>query len=147
MLVREVMTDHARSIDSSELLADAAEVMRDSDVGMLPVFESGRLTGIVTDRDLVVRGIAEGKDPNLTTIREIMTPRTAFVFDDQDLAEAVRIMQENAVRRVPVLNRAKSLVGILSEVDLPKQDTSPGAQPEGSAQLEVPRSVSAPSDS
>ena len=122
MFVKEVMTDHATSVESSAALADAAMIMRDRNIGLLPVMEGGRLTGMVTDRDIVVRGIAEGKDPELTTIREIMTPRTAFVFDDQDVSEAVNVMRQNQVRRVAVLDHDRRLVGILSETDLPPSE-------------------------
>lgn len=119
MLVKEIMTAHVASIDSADALVDAAERMRDANVGILPVFEGGRLTGMLTDRDLVVRGIAEGKDPQLTTVREIMTPRTVFAFEDQNAAEAAKLMRENRVRRLPVLNHDRTLVGIVSLSDLP----------------------------
>jgi len=119
MLVREVMTNHATSIDSADVLTDAAELMRDRGVGILPVFESGRLTGMLTDRDLVVRALAAGKDPELTTVREVMTPRTVFVFEDQSLSEAAQLMRENRIRRLAVLNHERLLVGIISESDLP----------------------------
>lgn len=147
MMVREVMTNAARSIESSAVLADAAEMMRDTEVGFLPVFESGRLTGVVTDRDLVIRGLAEGKDPNFTTIREIMTPRTAFVFDDQDVTDAQQVMRENAVRRVAVLSRDERLVGVLSEADLSSGSSGGGDASQRDTELDLPRSLQAPSDS
>jgi CBS domain-containing protein len=120
MLVKEIMTRHATSIDSADMLSDAAERMRDSDVGVLPVFESGRLTGMLTDRDLVVRGIAEGKEPQTTTVREIMTPRVVFVFEDQNTREAAQLMRDQRVRRLVVLNHNHDSVGILSASDLPE---------------------------
>lgn len=123
------MTEFARTVDSSQLLSDAAEMMRDYGVGLLPVFESGRLTGMLTDRDLVVRGIAEGKDPNLTTIREIMTPRVVTVFDDEDLTHAQQIMRENRVRRVAVISHDRRLLGVLSVADL--DGDSDGQHPTG----------------
>lgn len=118
MLVRQAMTEFAKTVDSSALLSDAAELMRDHDVGLLPVFESGRLTGMLTDRDLVVRALAEGKDPNLTTIREIMTPRVVTVFEDEEVDRALQVMREQGVRRLAVLSHDQRLVGVLSQTDL-----------------------------
>jgi CBS domain-containing protein len=120
MLVKELMTKHATSIESSEALADAAELMRDHNVGILPVFEGGGLVGMLSDRDVVVRGIAEGKDPELTTVREIMTPRSVFVFEDQNIGEAAQMMRENRIRRLAVLDHDRNLVGIISSSDLPE---------------------------
>lgn len=117
MLVREIMTVQARSIESSAFMAEAAEVMRESDVGILPVLEGGRPTGMVTDRDLVVRGVAEGKDPERTTVRELMTPRAVFVFADQSEGEAAQLMEEQQVRRLLVLDHDHALVGIVSASD------------------------------
>lgn len=118
MQVKEIMSRNVQLVDSSTPLRDAAELMRDHDIGALPVGESGRLTGMITDRDLVVRGLAEGKDGALTTIREIMTPRLSFVFEDADVEEAARVMQEHQVRRLPVLDGAKRLVGVVSLGDI-----------------------------
>jgi len=136
MLVREVMTNFVKTVDSSMLLSEAAELMRDNQVGLLPVFESGRLTGMLTDRDIVVRGIAEGKDPERATVREIMTPRVATVFDDQNIEEAIGIMQQNQVRRLAVMNHEQRLVGVLSEVDLAdgRSGGSRGADADGADQ-------------
>jgi hypothetical protein len=107
--------DAARHIDRfGGMLSDAAERMRDSEVGVLPVFESGRLTGMLTDRDLVVRGMAEGKEPQTTTVREIMTPRAVYVFEDQNTSEAAQLMRDQRVRRLVVLNHNHDLVGIVS---------------------------------
>jgi len=119
MLVREVMSRHVVSVESNAVLLAAAELMRDGSVGILPVFEGGRLTGMLTDRDVVVRGVAEGKDPQLTTVREVMTPRSVFVFDDQNATEAAQLMRENRVRRLAVLDHQRSLVGVVSASDLP----------------------------
>jgi CBS domain-containing protein len=120
MLVTELMTQFAHTVESSMAMSDAAELMRDHNVGVLPVLEGERLTGMLTDRDLVVRGLAEGKDPELTTVREIMTPRVATVFDDQEIDEAIQVMRDNRVRRVAVISHDRRLLGVLSEADLPK---------------------------
>jgi CBS domain-containing protein len=142
MLVTELMTQFAHTVESSMAMSEAAELMRDHNVGLLPVLEGERLTGMLTDRDLVVRGLAEGKDPELTTIREIMTPRVATVFDDQDLDDAIQVMRDNRVRRVAVISHDRRLLGVLSEADLPHGH--PGrAELEEQAQ-DVPTTVNTP---
>lgn len=126
--------------------------MKEHSVGMLPVFDGGALVGIVTDRDIVVRAIAVGKSP-ATIVADVMTPRKAYVFEDQDAKEAQRVMQENSVRRVIVLDRNQKLVGVVSEADFSRNalsgiDDSRRSTSDGrSANLDVPRSVIAPSDS
>ena len=85
---------------------------------MLPVGENDRLIGMITDRDLAIRAVAEGKDPNRATVKDIMSPRVLYCYEDDDTKEAARSMGKNQVRRLPVLNRKKRLVGILSLGDL-----------------------------
>lgn len=143
MLVTELMTQFAHTVESSMAMSEAAELMRDHNVGMLPVLEGERLTGMLTDRDLVVRGLAEGKDPELTTIREIMTPRVATVFDDQDIDEAMRVMRDNQVRRVVVISHDRRMLGVLSEADLPKNAMSPPVSAESSQ--DIPTTLNTPS--
>jgi CBS domain-containing protein len=93
--------------------------MRDMNVGPLPVCgQDDRLSGIITDRDIVIRAVAEGKDPHSTRVREIMTPHVVYCFDDQDVQDAASLMEENQIRRLAVLNRNKRLVGILSLGDI-----------------------------
>jgi CBS domain-containing protein len=121
MQVREIMSKDVKLVDSSVAIADAATMMRDGNIGALPVGESGRLTGMITDRDLVVRGMAEAKDPNLTTVREVMTPQFLFVFEDQSVEEVGTFMAEHQIRRVPVLDREQRLVGMVSIGDLSQQ--------------------------
>ncbi len=119
MKVRDVMTKHVNLISPDTALAVAARRMRDEGVGCLPVGEGGQLVGIVTDRDMVVRAMAAGKDVNRFTVREIMSAEVVSCFDDQDAEEARRIMAENQVRRLPVLERRhRRLVGIVSIHDL-----------------------------
>jgi len=113
------MKAHARSIAADDAPAEAAEIMRDENVGILPVFEGDRLAGMLTDRDIVVRAIAGLRDPWLASVREIMTPHTLFVFDHQSAGEAMQLMRESRVRRLPVFDHERSLVGILSASDLP----------------------------
>jgi len=93
--------------------------MKQLDVGPLPVCgENDRLVGIVTDRDIAVRGVAEACDPKTTTVQQVMTPEVVFCYEDQDVREAARLMQERQIRRLVVLNRDKRLTGILSLGDL-----------------------------
>ena len=92
--------------------------MKAFDVGMLPVCENDRLIGTITDRDIVVRALAEGLNPSATTVREVMTPEIAYCFEDQTISEAAGVMEQRQVRRLPVLNREQHLVGIVSVGDL-----------------------------
>jgi CBS domain-containing protein len=92
--------------------------MRELDVGSLPVCDNDRLVGMVTDRDITVRATAGARDPAATWVRDVMTPGIVYCFEDQDVREAARLMEEKQIRRVAVLNRDKRLVGIVSLGDL-----------------------------
>jgi CBS domain-containing protein len=93
--------------------------MRDLDVGLLPVCgDNDRLVGMLSDRDITIRAVAEGQDPNKARIQDFMTPNLINVFEDQDVSDAARLMKQNQVRRLVVLNRDKRLVGIVSLGDL-----------------------------
>jgi CBS domain-containing protein len=93
--------------------------MRDLNVGPLPVCGSDdRLAGMITDRDIIVRAVAEGKDPRATPVREIMTPNVVYCFEDQDVHDAAALMEDNQIRRLVVLNHGKRLVGIVSLGDI-----------------------------
>jgi CBS domain-containing protein len=96
--------------------------MRSLDVGVLPVCDGDRLVGMLTDRDLTIRAVAEGRDPKITTVEEVMTPEVAYCFEDQDIEEAERVMEKHQIRRLPVLNREKRLVGIVSLGDFATKD-------------------------
>lgn len=126
MKVRDLMTKGVSLIDPDTTLAAAARRMRDQGIGCLPVGEGGQLVGIVTDRDMVVRAIAAGKDVNRFTVREIMSAEVVSCFDDQGVEEVRRIMAENQMRRLPVLDRRKRLVGIVSLHDLDGGGTKAG---------------------
>ena len=92
--------------------------MRRLDIGPLPVCDGDRLIGMLTDRDITIRAVAEGYDPNTTTVREAMTPDIAYCFDDQEVQDAVQLMERYQIRRLPILNRDKRLVGMVSLGDL-----------------------------
>ena len=121
MRVYDVMTKNAECIRPDATLQDAASRMRDLDVGSLPVCEKERLVGLLTDRDITVRSVADGHDPRSDHVRDVMTPRVAYCFDDQDIRIAADLMREKQIRRLPVLNRDKRLVGIVSLGDLAVQ--------------------------
>lgn len=118
MQVAEIMTRDAEVIPSEFLVKEAAKKMQQLDVGFLPVRDGDRLVGMLTDRDITVRAVAEGRDPAKTPVQEVMTPEVVYCFDDQDISEAALLMQEKQIRRLPVLNRQKRLVGIISLGDL-----------------------------
>jgi len=118
MQVREIMTCGVEVIRPDSTLQEAAQKMKMLDVGPLPVCDGQRLVGMITDRDITVRGVAEGRDPRSTPVGEGMTPEVHFCFDDDDVAEAARLMKEKEIRRLLVLNRDKHLVGVLSLGDL-----------------------------
>ena len=118
MKVHEIMTAHARCVAPDNTLVEAAGLMRELDVGVLPVCDQDRLAGMVTDRDMVLRGLADGRDPNTTAVREVMSEGVTWVFADQDVEEVARVMEEKQIRRLPVLNREKRLVGIVSLGDI-----------------------------
>ena len=118
MEVKEVMSREVEVIHSNIPVQAAAEKMKALDVGMLPVRDGDRLVGTLTDRDIVVRAVAGGMDPSKTKVEDIITPDIIYCFEDQDIGEAAKLMQEKQIRRVIVLNRDKRLAGIVSLGDL-----------------------------
>jgi CBS domain-containing protein len=113
------MTPDAQCIRPDETLVDAAGLMRQLDVGVLPVCDEDEgVIGMLTDRDIAIRAVADARDPGCTLVREIMTPETIFVYDDDSVQEAVRVMEQHQIRRAPVLNRERKLVGIVSLGDI-----------------------------
>ena len=119
--VAEVMTRDVRVVNPEDSVQQAARMMGEADAGAVPVGENDRLVGMITDRDLAVRVLAEGKDPARTKVRDVMTPGTAYVFEDEDLGAVAESMRGRQVRRMPVLNRDKRLVGIVSLGDLARE--------------------------
>ena len=115
--IRDVMTSNPTSCEPSTSVVDAAKVMAQEDVGPVPVVEGGRVVGIVTDRDLVVRVLAEGRDPNSTTLGEIVSSDLVTVQPDTQLGEALQLMAQNQVRRLPVVE-GEQLVGIVAQADV-----------------------------
>jgi len=118
MQVKDIMTREVRCASPDETLQEAARKMKDLDVGPLPVCDNDRLAGMLTDRDITVRAVAEGRDPKTAKVREVMTEGVLACFEDDDVAEAARLMKEKQVRRLVVLSRDKRLAGIVSLGDL-----------------------------
>jgi CBS domain-containing protein len=118
--VREVMTAGPVAVSPSTPVRDAARMMVEEDVGPLPVVESDHLVGIVTDRDLVARVLAEDRDPGSTTVGEVASPGVVTVAADEDLDRALRLMALHRVRRIPVVDGTR-LVGIVAQADVARE--------------------------
>jgi CBS domain-containing protein len=119
--IRDAMTTNPRGVESSTQVAEAAKLMKSENVGSLPVTEGDRLVGMVTDRDIVVRVVAEGKDVQSATVGEIASKDLVTVDPQQDLDEALRLMAQHQVRRLPVVEEDGRLVGILAQADIAQQ--------------------------
>jgi len=117
MKVSDAMTRDVRVANPNQTIQDAAKMMSDVNSGVLPVGENDRLIGMITDRDIAVRAVAQGKGPQ-TLVREVMTDHVHYCFDDEDMDEVTRKMADSQVRRLPVVNRDKRLIGILSLGDV-----------------------------
>ena len=118
MKLKDVMTPKVEVIRPEATLQEAAEKMCELNSGPLPVGDGERVVGMLTDRDITVRAVAKGCDPTKTPVREVMTANLAYAFEDQDVQEATRIMEQCQIRRLPLLNRDKRLVGIVLLGDL-----------------------------
>jgi len=116
--IADVMTRGVRVASPEDSVQQAARAMRDDDTGVLPVGENDRLVGLVTDRDIALRLAAEGLDPARAKVREVMTPEVRYVFEDEELNNTLETMAEQQIRRLPVVNRDKRIVGIISLGDL-----------------------------
>jgi CBS domain-containing protein len=122
MRVQEIMHPDVHIVDPNMTIRDAARQMRANDIGALPVGENDRLIGIVTDRDIVVRAIAEDRSPDDTTVREVMSEGICYCFEDDDVAQAGRVMARHQVRRLPVIDHSKRLVGFVALADLGRSE-------------------------
>jgi CBS domain-containing protein len=122
MLVKECMTKQVELGSPDMTLQEVAQKMRAGDFGALPIAENDRLVGMITDRDITIRGTADGKDPQKARARELMTPNVLYCFEDESLEEVSRNLGDNQIRRLPVLDRQKRLVGVLSLGDLAQSE-------------------------
>lgn len=118
MQLRDIMTRDVELVSPDTPLQEAARRMRDIDTGFLPIGADDRLVGTVTDRDITIRCTAEGADPKQAKVRDAMSEELIYCFDDQDVREAAALMAQKQIRRLPVLNRDKRLVGVVSLGDV-----------------------------
>ena len=121
MQVREVMTPAVTTVPPSASIADIARIMRDEDIGSVPVAENERLLGMVTDRDLVVRGVSKGADGIACTASDVMTPDVRCCMADDNVDDVLRDMGDQQIRRLPVVDSQQRLVGIVSLGDLSRE--------------------------
>jgi CBS domain-containing protein len=115
------MSSKVCAIDGDKPVAYAAKMMKEEDVGLAPIVEGDRLVGTLTDRDIVVRVVAEGKDPQTVTAREVASTRPVTIDPQQDLDEALRLMAINQIRRLPVVEQDGRLVGVLAQADVARE--------------------------
>lgn len=118
MLIRELMTRDVDIIDPNATLQEAAHQMKAIDVGSLPVCDGNKIQGIITDRDIAIRAVADGDDPTLTKVKDVMTTNLYYCFEDQPVQEAAGMMQHYQIRRLPIVNRNQELVGIVTLGDI-----------------------------
>jgi CBS domain-containing protein len=119
--IRDVMTSNPCSIDAEKPVAYAAKMMRDEDVGLAPIVEGDKLIGMLTDRDIAVRVVAEGKDPGQVTVKEVASKQVVTIDPQQDLDEALRIMAKHQVRRLAVVEEDGKLVGVVAQADVARE--------------------------
>ena len=127
MTVGEIMTSKVHLLSQGDSIQSAARRMRDEGIGSLPVSSGDRLVGYITDRDIVIRGMAAGKDFS-TPVREVMSERILYCFEDEEVGDVAANMAKNQVRRLPVLTRKKRLCGIVSLGDLATRGDGEAAQ-------------------
>ena len=116
--IRELMTQNPSRLSTGSTIVDAARLMREQDTGIAPVTDGDRLVGVITDRDIAIKVVAEGKDPQSTKVDEIASQTLVTVDPQQDLDEALRLMAQHQVRRLPVVEEDGKLVGILAQADV-----------------------------
>jgi CBS domain-containing protein len=121
MEVREIMTCDVEVVSANESLKNAAAKMKDLDVGLIPVCDGDKLRGVLTDRDITIRATAAGKNPSKTKVADVMSTDIAFCLEEQEVDEAVSLMEARQIRRLPILNQEKRLVGIVSLADIAVQ--------------------------
>ena len=121
------MTRDVQVASPDDLLQKAAQLMERNDFGVLPIGENDRLVGMLTDRDITIRAVARGLAPDQCRVRDVMSPEVQYVYEDESVEEAARSMSELQVRRLPVVNRDKRLVGIVSLGDLAVNEQEPAA--------------------
>jgi CBS domain-containing protein len=130
MQVRQAMTRDVQIARPDQSIHEIARIMADCEIGSLPVGENDRLVGMITDRDIAIRAVADGKSPDSTQVREVMSQDVKFCYEDDEVADVAKNMGDIQVHRLPVLNRDKRLVGIVALADVAKCE---GEKPAGEA--------------
>ena len=118
MTIREIMTQDVESIPADTTIRNAAEKMASMDVGVLPVIESDELIGIITDRDICIRAVAEGLDPDSTAVHDVMTPNVECCHEDDEVEQCAELMEQRRIRRILIVDEDDRLSGIVSLGDL-----------------------------
>jgi CBS domain-containing protein len=116
--IQEVMTSNPRTCSADGTIVEAARLMKDEDVGIIPIVDGEKLIGTITDRDIAVKLVAEGKDPQSTTVREIASTNLVTIDPQQNLDEALRLMAKHQIRRLPVVEEDGKLIGIVAQADV-----------------------------
>src|SRR5215467_13101670 len=122
--VRDLMTSNPRTIDSNQSVMDAARIMRDENVGMVPITDGDRPMGTITDRDIAIRITAEGRDPSTTPAMDVASRELITIDPQQNLDEALRLMTKHQVRRLPAIEDDGRLVGVVAQADIAQHATS-----------------------
>ena len=133
--VRDIMTPNPQCVTEKDSVLEAARIMRDEDTGVIPVVDGRKIIGLITDRDIVVRAVAGGKDLNNCRVNEVMSKQVRSVNEDASVREVLDVMSGAQVRRVPVVNRNTELVGIVSMKDLANETNATGKV--GAAEREI----------
>ena len=120
-IIRDVMTSDPCTIDAEQSVAYAAKMMRKEDVGLAPIVEGDKLIGMLTDRDITIRVVAEGRNPEQVKVREVASKQVVTIDPQQDLDEALRIMAKHQVRRLPVVEEDGKLVGVVAQADIARE--------------------------
>ena len=124
--VRDVMTANPKCVSERDSISDVARIMKDQDTGVVPVVDGKKIIGLITDRDIVVRGIAEGRDVSSVKVNEIMSKSVRSVKEDTPVSEALDMMSSSEIRRLPVVNGNDELVGIVSLGDIATNSNQDG---------------------
>ena len=119
--IRELMTVKPRTVKAGDSVVEAAKLMKGEDAGIAPIVDGDRLVGVVTDRDIAIRVVAEGRDPESTTVDDIASQNVVTVDPEQDLDEALRLMAQHQLRRLPVVEEDGRLVGIVAQADVARR--------------------------
>ena len=117
-IIREAMTSNPKTVSGNQTVVDAARIMKQEDAGIVPIVDGSKLVGVITDRDIAIKVVAEGKDPQSVKVTELASQDLVTVDPQQDLDEALRLMARHQVRRLPVVEEDGRLVGILAQADV-----------------------------